>query len=252
MTDQTRTTTAGQPSGLANPTPGIVTVWSDLGCPWATLALNTLHTAAAERGIQLVVDHRVFPLELFNSMPTPKDIVDAEIVTIAGARKELGWHLWSSPAHTYPVTMLPPMEAVQAAKDPAVGGLVGSDQLDRALRHAFYAESRCISMPSVILEIARTCPNVDADTLAERIATGTGRAHLYRDWELAKGPDIQGSPHLFTATGYAAHNPGAHYHWTNRPPLGFPRLESYDPDWTREILAGLAAEPDDSSSTTTA
>jgi len=27
---------------LANPDPATVTVWSDLSCPWATLALHTL------------------------------------------------------------------------------------------------------------------------------------------------------------------------------------------------------------------
>ncbi len=49
-----------------------MTVWSDLGCPWATLALHTLRASAAERGQELVIDHRAFPLELFNREPTAK------------------------------------------------------------------------------------------------------------------------------------------------------------------------------------
>lgn len=216
-----------------------MTVWSDIGCPWATLALHTLHAAAQRRGVPVVVDHRAFPLELFNDAPTPKGILDAETVTIAAVRPELGWKLWDAPAATYPVTTLPALEAVQAAKLPAVGGPVASDELDTALRRALYAECRCISIHPVILDIAATCAHVDVAALAGALAGGAGRAEVYRDWALAKGPGVQGSPHLFTAGGYAAHNPGATYHWTGRPPTGFPRLESYDPSWADDLLDSL-------------
>lgn len=64
-------------TGVADQQPGAVTVWSDIGCPWATLALHTLHAEASARGQQITVIHRAFPLELFNRMPTPKFIVDA-------------------------------------------------------------------------------------------------------------------------------------------------------------------------------
>ncbi|GDY32755.1 DsbA family oxidoreductase [Gandjariella thermophila] len=224
---------------LRNPASDTVTVWSDIGCPWATLALHTLRARAAERGRRLLVDHRAFPLELFNNAPTPKLILDAEIVTIAGARPEVGWRLWSAPESTYPVTTLPAMEAVQAAKDPDIGGLPGSDELDAALRAAFYAEGRCISIHPVILEIAEGCAHVDHAALARALAAGRGRAEVYRQWETAKGPAVQGSPHLFTAHGYAAHNPGATYHWTGRFPTGLPRLDEYDPAWADTVLDQL-------------
>jgi predicted DsbA family dithiol-disulfide isomerase len=226
---------------LVNGDPRVITVWSDIGCPWATLALHRLRRAAAERGQQLLVDHRAFPLELFNRMPTPKGIVDAEVVIIAGRFPELGWQLWAAPEHTYPATTLPALEAVQAAKAPEVGGLVASDHLDAALRHAFYAEHRCIAVHSEILEIAATCPAVDAEALATALAAGAGRRVVYRDWQLAAGPSVQGSPHLFSASGYAEHNPGAVYRWTARPPIGFPVLDSYDPDWPARLLDGLPA-----------
>lgn len=38
---------------------------------------------------------RAFPLEPFNRQPTPKDILNPEIVTIAAHRPEWGWRLWS-------------------------------------------------------------------------------------------------------------------------------------------------------------
>ena len=231
--------TAGQP-------PGAVTVWSDIGCPWATLALNTLHAAASARGQQITVSHRAFPLELFNRMPTPKFIVDAEVTVIGGRHPELGWRPWRAAESTYPVTMLPALEAVQAAKDPALGGLRASDELDTALRAAFYSGHACISIPSVLLDIAADCEHVDSAALADAIARGAGRAEVYRDWRTAQGPAIQGSPHLFATGGFARHNPGVVYHWSDHPLTGFPVYESYSDGWAGELLdllAGQAAEP---------
>ncbi|MER6527317.1 DsbA family protein [Streptomyces sp. NPDC001508] len=218
----------------------VITVWSDIGCPWATLALHTLHAAAHRRGREISIDHRAFPLELFNRQPTPKDILDSEIVMIAAHRPELGWRLWSGRESHYPVTTLPALEAVQAAKAPEVGGLRAGDELDTALRRAFYADSRCISLHSVILDIAEQCEHLDVDALADALAAGRGRAEVFQQWRTAQGPQIQGSPHLFAPGGYAAHNPGASYAWTGKPGQGgFPRLDHYDPSWADGLLDAL-------------
>jgi predicted DsbA family dithiol-disulfide isomerase len=224
---------------LCNPDRDTVTVWSDIGCPWATLALHTLHTLrarAAHRDRPIRIDHRAFPLELFNARPTPKLIVDVEVVAIAGHRPELGWRPWTGPESAYPVTTLPALEAVQACKDPAVGGLRASDELDAALRAAFYVDSRCISVHSVILDVARQCPHVDDQQLAAALARGAGRSEVYAQWEVARRPQVQGSPHLFAAGGPAVHNPGADYHWTASPPEGFPRLDHYRTEWADDLL----------------
>ncbi|AXK32044.1 dithiol-disulfide isomerase [Streptomyces armeniacus] len=228
------------PTGIASPDPGTVTVWSDIGCPWASLALHTLRAAAAERGQDVLIDHRAFPLELFNNMPTPKYIVEPETIVIGARRPELGWRVWSKPEWTYPSAMLPAMEAVQAAKDPAVGGLRGSDELDAALRHAFYVEHQCVSIHPVILRLAEKCPHVDAAELAKALERGAGRAEMYAHWRIAQGPEIQGSPHLFSADGYDAHNPGAVFEWTGDPiEGGLPRLDAYDPSWAPTLLDRL-------------
>ena len=223
-----------------NPDPRTVTVWSDIGCPWGTLALHTLRVEARDRGEGMTIDHRAFPLELFNRMPTPKSILDAEMVIIAGQRPELGWQLWNAADHTFPVTTLPALEAVQAAKDPAVGGLRASDQLDEALRTAFYVDSKCISVHSVVLDVAASCSFVDHEALATLMGRGSGRTEVYQQWQVAKGPEIQGSPHVFTVGGFARHNPGVVYRWTAPPPLfggrGFPRLDSYRQEWAGELL----------------
>ncbi|MGW0775327.1 DsbA family oxidoreductase [Streptomyces sp. NPDC054802] len=232
------------PDALFSSDASTVTVWSDIGCPWATLALHTLHAAAERRGVRLVVDHRAFPLELFNNQSTPKPIIDAEVVAIGAKEPALGWRLWSAPEYTYPGTILPAMEAVQAAKAAEVGGLPASDQLDTALRHAFYAQNRCISTPSEILAVAAECPLVDEKALAAAIERGEGRAALYRDFALAGGPRVQGSPHLFTVAGVDVHNPGADFRWTGNPNEGgFPDFHAYSADWTDGVLDSVTAAP---------
>lgn len=228
------------PAAVASPDAGVVTVWSDIGCPWATLALHTLRTAAHTEGLELRIDHRAFPLEWFNRRPTPKPVIDAEVVAIAGLRPELGWRPWAAPESGYPVTTVPAMAAVQAAKHESVGGLPASDQLDAALRHAWYAESRCISIETGILDIAEACPLVDADALAKHLATGAGHAVVHDQWPVARTAAVQGSPHLFTAE-FSVHNPGVDYHWTAAPGQGFPRLTSYDDSWTGRVLDTLRA-----------
>jgi len=98
----------------------------------------------------------------------------------------------------------------------------------------------------VILDIAERCTTVDDRELARLLAHGQGRAEGYQQWRTAQGPDVQGSPHIFGAGGFAIHNPGATYHWTARPPLGFPLqrhglpvFENYDLSWPEALLDDL-------------
>jgi predicted DsbA family dithiol-disulfide isomerase len=195
---------------------GTIVVFSDIGCPWAHIAVWRLHDA--RRRLQLAdavrFDHRVFPLELFNSQPTPRDELEAELEACMEIEPRAGWEVWSAPDWAYPVTMLPPMEAVQAAKEQS---LQASEELDIGLRRAFWAESRCISLRHVILEVARDCETLDLVQLADAIDSGRARRAIFRDWEVAKTDAVQGSPHVFLANGWNAENPGLHLDWSQRP-----------------------------------
>ncbi len=226
-------------SALVNGDNSVVTVWSDIGCPWATLALHTLTRAADRRGVDLIIDHRSFPLELFNHRPTPKPITDAEVVAIAGYVRDLDWRQWSEPAWSFAVTTLPAMEAVQACKDEEVGGLRASTELDRALRHAFYVDHLCISILPIILDVARSCPHVNYSALEAALRMGRGRTEIFDQWAVAQRPEIICSPHLLTATGLVLSNPGAKYQWSGAAESGFPRLNSYDAAWADEVLDSL-------------
>src|SRR4051812_46903483 len=99
--------------------PRTIVVYSDIGCPWAHVAVYRLLRARARLDLddRVTLDHRAFPLEVFNSQPTPKSILDAEIPVAGGVEPNAGWQTWQGAEHEYPVTMLPALEAVQAAKE---------------------------------------------------------------------------------------------------------------------------------------
>lgn len=130
--------------------PATIVVWSDLACPWAHVAVHRLHRARRALDLDGVVrfDHRPFVLEIANSRPTPKRVLDAEIPVAGALEPGAGWEVWQDDPSRWPVTTLLPLEAVQAAKEQGSGA---AEELDRALRVAFFGHSRCISLRSVVL-----------------------------------------------------------------------------------------------------
>src|SRR5213078_466221 len=140
--------------------PGTLVVYGDIACPWSHLCVHGLRKARARLGLKdkVDLDLRGFPLELFNERPTPKRTLDAEIPVVGALDPSAGWKTWQRPEFEYPVTTLPALEAVQAAK---TQGLRASEDLGCALRHAFFAESRTISLVPVILDVAKQCARVD-------------------------------------------------------------------------------------------
>jgi predicted DsbA family dithiol-disulfide isomerase len=192
---------------------GTVQVWSDIGCPWAHIAVWRLHDARRRLRLeeQVRFDHRVFPLELFNNEPTPRHELEPEMPICASLAPRAGWQAWSAPDWAWPVTMLPAMEAVQAAK---AQGLAASEALDIGLRRAFWGESRCISLRHVILEVASEADGLDLPALATALDEGSARRAIFDDWEVAKTDAVDGSPHLFLTDGWNAQSPGIEATWT--------------------------------------
>ncbi len=222
--------------------PKTIAVFSDPHCPWAHLAVYRLLSTRRRLGLdgQVVLDHRAFPLELFNRRPTPKRILEAEIPVVGGLAPEAGWEVWQGRESAYPVTMLLAFEAILAAKDQS---LAASEQLDRALRVAFLAESRCISMRHVILEVAEKCDLVDAVALEEALDDGRARRTILEHMAQAQELNVQGSPQLILADGYTVHNPGIESHWAGDKGVGFPVITNDDPS-VYETILWRAAEVD--------
>ena len=215
--------------------PGTIAIWSDPTCPWSHVALWRLWDARRRLGLEERVrfDHRAFPLELFNSEPTPYPLIAVQAGVCASAAPRAGWQEWQAPLSEWPVTTLPPMEAVQAAKEQS---LAGSEELDRALRVAFFADSRCISLRHVILEVAGDCDHVDVPALADALDSGRARRRIIDDWQAAVREGVRGSPHLFLPDGTDAHNPGITFHWEEDQDVGFPVIDADDPAVYEELL----------------
>jgi predicted DsbA family dithiol-disulfide isomerase len=215
--------------------PGTIQVWSDLSCPWSHAVVWRLWDARRRLGVEDRVrfDHHAFPLELFNSEPTPRPLRDAERPIVAELAPRAGWQGWSGPDHAWPVTMLPPTEAVLAAKEQS---LEASEELDRGLRRAFWGESRCISMRHVIIEVATECDGVDVTALSEALDNGRARRALLEDWATARGDEVRGSAHLFAPDGTNAQNPGISYRWVD----GAPVLDADDPGAIDDLVRRAA------------
>ena len=219
--------------------PGYIAVYSDLICPWAHLAVHRLHERRRALGLEDAVtfDPRAFPLELINEQSTPKKTLDAEIPVVGTLDPTAGWQIWQRDDAEYPVTSLPALEAVHAAKKQ---GPTVAEQLDRALRRAFFGSSVSVSMRHEILEVAAGVEGLDVDLLGDELDSGAARSALSRDHLAAETDAVQGSPHLFLADGTNAANPGIEMHWEGEHGEGFPVVDSDDPSVYDDLLRRAA------------
>jgi predicted DsbA family dithiol-disulfide isomerase len=226
-------------------TPDTVVVFSDLNCSFAHLAVHRLHETRLRLGLDGMIwfDHRGFPLELFNRTVNERPGVQSEIAVLGALEPRAGWRMLQGPEWTHPVTMLPPLEAVQAAKEQ---GWRASEQLDRALRRAFWADGRCISMRHEILDIASETGAVDVDKLADALDDGRARRTVMNHFHIARTHNVTCSPHVFLFDGTNHANPGVRARWANGPfGTGFPIIDVDDPTIYADLItraADLAAQ----------
>jgi predicted DsbA family dithiol-disulfide isomerase len=200
-----------------------------------------LHETRARLGLaeQVSFDPRAFPLELINDRPTPKRVLDAEIPVVGALEPDAGWQMWQGDESEYPVTSLPALEAVIAAKEQ---GSAQAEVLDRALRRAFFGESRTISMRHEIVAVAGSLDGVDVDALEAALEDGRARSSLTKDHLLSETDQVQGSPHVFLADGTNVANPGIEMHWEGEHGEGFPVVDSDDPSIYERLLKQAAKE----------
>ncbi|MFG2714807.1 DsbA family protein [Streptomyces goshikiensis] len=221
------------------PPPGVVTVFADIWCSFAHIAVHRLHATRKRLGLedQVKFDLRSFPLELLNDAPSPRPGTDSEVGRMASLEPAAGWQLWQAKDWLYPSTMLPALEAVQAVK---AQSLAASEQLDLGLRKAFWAESRSVSHRKVILDVAAETGAVDVAALAEALDDGRARATLSAQAAVARTDAVSCSPHLFLPDGSDVANPGIEVRWEGAYGIGFPVIESDDPKIYEELLLNAA------------
>jgi len=208
--------------------PTTIVIFSDLNCSFAHLAMYRLHQTRTRLGLdgELWFEHRAFPLELFNHSVNERPGVDSEIAVVGALEPRAGWRLWQGPDWTYPVTMLPALEAVQAA---TAQGWHAGEQLDLALRRGFWAEGRCISQRHVILDLAAATGAVDVDRLATTLDNGSSRSAVMAQFHAGQNGWVTCSPHVFLYDGTNLANPGVRARWQNGGfGVGFPVIEADD------------------------
>jgi predicted DsbA family dithiol-disulfide isomerase len=207
--------------------PGTVQVWSDLLCPFAYVGLLRFYRARARLGLdgEVRVEHRCFPLELFNG-PHPRRGTDTEAVGVGQIEPEAEFRVWTAPEDQYPHTVLLAAEAVAAT---GAQSAAAAEALDLALRRAFWTQSRSISHRSVILEVAEETGSVDVKDLAEALDTGRHRAQLMADFAVAQTGAIPASPTFRLADRTAYTNPGIEVRWEGPWASGYPVVDAHDP-----------------------
>jgi predicted DsbA family dithiol-disulfide isomerase len=205
-----------------------IQVWSDLLCPFAYVGLVRLRRARTRLELDgsVHVEHRTFPLELFNG-PHPRRGTDSEAVGLGQIEPEAEFRLWSAADDLYPHTVLLAAEAVHAA---TAQSLTAGEELDFALRRAFWTQSHSISHRQVIIDVAGELPAglLDVDALAAALDDGRHRAAVMADYAVSQTDAVDGSPTFRLADGTAVTNPGLTVHWDGPWASGFPVVDSED------------------------
>ncbi|MEO6089569.1 MAG: DsbA family protein [Umezawaea sp.] len=222
------------------PQPGVIVVFSDIWCSFAHVTIHRLHESRRRLGLEdrVAFDHRAFPLELLNRKPSPRTGTDSEVARMGSVEPGAGWQLWQDKDWLYPSTTLPALEAIQAAKEQGLGA---SEQLDLALRKAFWAESKCISNYHVILDAAESTGVVDVAALAEALDDGRARRTLSDQAAISATEVVNCSPHLFLPDGTDHANPGIEVGWAGDYGVGWPIVGSDDPTAVDDLLKRSAA-----------
>ncbi|MFJ9089754.1 DsbA family protein [Streptomyces sp. NPDC102384] len=224
---------------------GTLTVFSDIWCSFAHVAMHRLHSTREQLGLadRIRIDHRAFPLELFNDGPSPRLGTDSEVGGMARIEPAAGWQMWRAPDWKFPSTSLFALEAVQVAKEQ---GQIASEDLDLAIRQAFWAHSRPIGARSEIIAIARETPGVDEELIAQGLDDGRARRLVTLDFECARRHQVRCSPHVFLSNGSDWSNPGIEATWHGSYGTGFPEVTHDDPG-TWETILRTAADLDEHS-----
>jgi predicted DsbA family dithiol-disulfide isomerase len=213
-----------------------IEIWSDLLCPFAYVGLLRLRRARARLGLDIAIEHHTFPLELFNG-PHPRRGTDTEAVGLGQIEPDAGFRVWTAADDLYPHTVLLAAEAVHAA---SAQSLTAGEELDIALRRAFWTESRSISHRQVILDVADAVPQVDLDELAAALDDGRHRRRVMADFAVASTDAIPTSPTLRLPDGTTVANPGIDVHWQGPWAEGFPVVDAHDPGVYDELLKRAA------------
>jgi len=210
----------------------IITIWSDLHCPWSYVCALRLHRMRDQLGADRVdLDFRAWPLELVNRQGVPERTVRNEVAVLTQI-ESTAFSDYDNDA--WPTTYLPAFEAQKWGY--SLGQEVG-ESFDLALRRAFFLHSRNLSLRHELLEVANV-EGLEADQLAAALDDGRFRKQVMADWEESKGLAIEGSPQLILPDGSGCHNPGITKRWVR----GLPVIDEDHPSVYEDLIQRAVTE----------
>jgi predicted DsbA family dithiol-disulfide isomerase len=182
-----------------------IAMYADLSCPYAYVSAYRLRKLRDEYRGTIVIEHKSLSLEYVNREPTPKPLLEQELPLLVREEPGIPYQPWLRPESEWPVTMWPAFEAVKCAERQS---LILADELDWALRVAFFAESRCICMRHVLFEIAQQV-GVDMERFADDFDRGVTKYQVLQEaqegWERLH---VDGSPTFVLPSGKQISNVG--------------------------------------------
>lgn len=177
-----------------------IAMYADLTCPYAYLAACRLRSVCGAYRGRVVIEHKSLALEYVNREPTPKPVLDSELppLMLLAGEPNIPYQPWHRPESEWPVTIWPAFEAVKCAEQQS---LELADELDWAIRVAFFNDSRCISMRHVLIDLAGQV-GLDIKRFSHDLDRGSGKARAIEEaragWEQLRVP---GSPTLVLPDG---------------------------------------------------
>jgi predicted DsbA family dithiol-disulfide isomerase len=175
-----------------------IALYSDVHCPYAYLTAYRLRKLRDEYQGRITIEYKSLVLEYINKRSTPKHVLDNETPILLLEEPDIPYQPWHRPESEWPVTMWPAFEAIKCAERQ---GQELTAELDWAIRVAFFAESRCISMRHVLFDLAEKA-GLDMQRFAADFDSGITKSLVLQEaqagWEKLK---VEGSPTFVLPSG---------------------------------------------------
>ncbi len=210
----------------------VLTIWSDLTCPWAYVAALRLHRTRDRLGADEVdFDFRAYPLELTADGAPGEHQVRADMGALVQTE---GGGFSSYDGTGWPATTVLAFEAQKWGF--SIGQDIG-ERFDLALRRGFFLHSHNLGLRRELLAVAETEGLASAD-LAAALDDGRFRKAVATDAYEAIEADLEGSPTVVLSDGTAHYNPGI----TLTRVRGLAHIEGDHPSVYEEIIRNAAMD----------
>ena len=179
--------------------------WAEYYCPWSYIAAVRLYHVYPEYEGRVRLRVRPFPLEVMGGEAAPRAILEQEWWLAAIQEPRAAFEPWHG--ETWPTTTLPAFEAAWCAARQDDAPFL---DYDLRIRRAFFAESRDIGRPDVLLEIAREA-GLDVDQLSRDLERGEVRSAILEDARLGQERyRVRGTPTIMLGDGMKLRHPIAY------------------------------------------